>query len=1124
MFFDWLERSGRAVGLGAAVLVAWLFIGAGSAIAQQGAVAGTVTDAESFKPVAGAQVFIMGTDIGTLTGENGTYRLTGVQAGQVQVVLRLIGYRSATKTVTVQPGQTTTVDFQAAQTALRLQELVVTGVVGETPRVKLPFTVERLDPEDLPVPSADVSTLLHAKAPGVSVVQGSGQPGTAANIMLRGPTSINASGRTQGPLIVIDGVIQAEGATLADINSLDVENIEIVKGAAAASLYGSRAQNGVIQITTKRGQNQRPNTFDVMARNEVGFSDLEHEFEVSSHHPYRMNAAGTAFLTDAGIETPNFSDLSRAEFGNQLLDNEFDPSSPGNTFNSFSDNVFPTKLHDHVKEFFSPGTTFSNYVAGTGRLQETSFRISFENYREQGVISCDQCPGAVSRFNANRVSQGLNPLNPAIPEDDGYRRRNARLNVDSRLSDLLDVSVSGFYSNSIQDDAAVDSGAFFGLTFMSPGVDLTKLDEDGLPRVDIDALSQEQNPLYDLATTNNKDKRQRIMGSADLTFSPVEWFRLEGNASYDRTDFNNLNTRPKNQKTHQGGGVVGFTGGSLSKNNFFEQAINASITASVNKAFLGGDLTTRSKIRYLVEDQNFESTGVSGQKFVVGGTPNFGAIDQTTLGAGNSTREINSQGYFFITSLDYKGKYIVDGLARRDGSSLFGPDERWHWYFRGSAAWRLTQEDWFNIGAISELKFRYSYGTAGGRPNFFAQFETFGISAGQVFPINLGNRALKPEFSTEQEAGVNLVLFDKVGLDVTYAWSTTDDQLLLVPQPGFVGFSSQWQNAGQINSQTIEGSLRYAAIDKQDVGLNFRLNLDHTNQEIDRLDIPDFTQGRRFFTAEGEELGAIWGHKWATGCGELAPVGVSDCSQFQVNDDGYLVFVGQGNSYQDGISKGLWGTSGTVDGQSFNWGLPIKVFDKSRACLRKNAAEDCALTDFLPLGSTTPDLNASFSTNFRYKGLTVSTLLDATVGLDIYNGTEQWAWRDGSHRGKDIDQFGKAEGLKKPLAYYSVLYDTNDGNAQFVQNGKFLKVRELSVGYSLPQRTLQSIFGGALDRVSINVIGRNLFTFTPYTGYDPEVATFNGGNSSFGSASLSRDDAFTYPNFRTVTASVEIVF
>ena len=1127
MLFDLSGGRKRVSALAATAMSAWLFIGAAPLLAQ-GAISGTVTDAESLAPVAGAQVFVAGTVIGTLSGAEGTYRLDGVPAGEQTVTVRLIGYRELSQTVTVQSGQVATADFAVEQTALRIQDIVVTGVVGETPQVKLPFTVERLSAQDLPVPSADASTLLAGKAAGMQVVSGSGQPGQAADILLRGPTSINASGRSQAPLIVIDGVIQSEGASLSDVGALDVDHVEIVKGAAAASLYGSRAQNGVIQITTKRGTGLQTNSLNILARGEYGMGQLVGDIGLVRSHPYTMNASGSKFIDSEGNEI-DFRDLNRQGFGSAVLYNQINPGDPATPQTAFANQAFPNELLDHMDSFFDPGETMDIYGAVTGRFGESSFRVSVDQFREAGVVSCSACIDNLADLNSDRVAQGLSPFNVGLPNDEGYERQNVRLNVDTRFGDL-DIAASGFYSRADQDDKAVTTGAFSRLTFMSPAIDITTIDPtDGYPDINADPQSIEENPLYLLATNDSRDKRTRTMGSVDLNYSPtgLEWLTLEANASFDRTDFRDYTIRPKNERTAGGGGVGTFTGGSLREFNFTEEAINASVTLGASQIFMDGDLTVRAKARYLIEDQDFGSNGVFGSQFSVQDVPNFGAIIGETSG-NNQIRQIKAEGLFGIASADYRGRYIIDGLIRRDGSSLFGPDERWQTYYRGSVAWRIAQEDFWNIDAIDEFKLRFSLGTAGGRPNFYAQYETFGVSAGAIFPINLGNTALKPEFTTEREAGMNFVFFENLGLDLTYAWQETDDQLLQVPQPAFVGFSSQWQNAGEISAKTYEVSMRYAAIDTQDMGLQFRVNWDKTQQKITRLDVPPY-QWAEFYVAEGRPLGEMWGEIWASSCADMAPAGISasDCNaNFQVNDDGLLVPTG-GANFTDGFSSGLWGTQVEVptdDGSnSYHWGLPVKIRDRNPVCVEKNPADymdKCPLvSDRLPIGNTTPDFNTSFATNFRYKGLSVNALLEASVGHHIYNGTRQWSLRE--LRGEDTDQTGKPLEHNKPVGYASAIYSVNADNSWFVENGTWMKVRELSVGYTLPQSIVDDVFGGVFDRVTLNAIGRNLFTFTEYRGYDPEVGS---GGGQLGSQAIRATDSFGYPNFRTFTFSAELVF
>jgi hypothetical protein len=179
-------------------------------------------------------------------------------------------------------------------------------------------------------------------------------------------------------------------------------------------------------------------------------------------------------------------------------------------------------------------------------------------------------------------------------------------------------------------------------------------------------------------------------------------------------------------------------------------------------------------------------------------------------------------------------------------------------------------------------------------------------------------------------------------------------------------------------------------------------------------------------------------------------------------------------------------------------------------------ADGTTLSDFLRIGNTTPDFNVGFTQTVRYKNLSVYALFDAQFGGDVYNGTKQWSYRDQRHG--DNDQFGKSDANKKPTDYQRVLYNTNSASNHFVEDATYIKFRELSVRYRFNQRSLQNVFGGFLRRVTLAAVGRNLLTWTDYTGFDPEVG---GGGSN---AAIERTDQFSYPNYRTFTGSFEIEF
>lgn len=1078
---------GKFMPLAAAAALVATFSAAPMAAQQTGTVTGLVTDATSGRPLESAQVHIPALGLGVLTNPQGRYLLTQVPSGTHELRVELIGYTSVTQQVTVSAGQAASSDFQMNSTALRLQELVVTGVAGSTPRIKLPFTVERVDFTDMPVPAPSADGLIAGKVPGAKVVRGSGQPGSDGSIMLRGPTTITGS---QTPLVIVDGVIS--DGSLADVSSLDIESIELVKGAAAASLYGSRAQNGVVQITTKRGSGLSIDQSRITVRNEYGTNGLEGRTPLSQQHAYAVDGSGNILGHYPG-EDPNTTPAHpldiRSWYDSRTPGTtcapEADPTGNyctsgepllmgGTTGKSFQSNNYPSSytLYDQIDALFNPGSYYSGYVAVEGRTGSTNYRASFTHQAEAGVVEIN----------------------------DGFKLNGFRVNLDHQVLDNLNASISTYYARSRQDD--LGGNPFYNLAFQAPFADLRQraagtanqgpCGPEGCYIFRPDPKSQEENPLYRLEVIDNQDTNQRFQGSVNVTWAPLTWFELEGTFSLEQRSAFQANYAPAGLLSDQSG--VGS--GSISRTQNHSNDMNGSFTASINRSF--GDLTTRTKLRYSFEDGHNENFTASGSDFIVAGVPVIDNTQQDRRNASSSISDILAEGYFFITSFDYQGKYVGDVLVRRDGSSLFGPDERWQTYYRASAAWRMAQEDWWSIDAINEFKLRYSLGTAGGRPRFANQYETFTVGNGSIRPNALGNRFLKPELSTEQEVGLEMVLYNKISTGVTYAFSTIEDQLLNIPLPGFVGFASQWQNAGTLESTTFEAYVETAFIDTPDMTWTSRMNFDRTTQEITSLGRSAYQSGNQYIR-EGEGLGTFYGSRWASVCGELANDAQASCgSEFQVNDEGLLVWVGAGNSYQDGISKDLWGTSGSVNGVTYRWGRPIKTLSDEDG-------------DFQRMGSTTPDFNLSWGNTVRMGNLSVYALLDGEFGKDVYNQTRAYAYRDS--RSGDQDQGSKPQNLWKNLDYYQDLYNVNQASSYFVEDGTFVKLREAAITYRFATETVDRVFGGTIGGLSLNLIGRNLLTITDYQGYDPEAGSILGGTDNFG-----------YPNFRTFSASLEILF
>jgi TonB-linked SusC/RagA family outer membrane protein len=1051
------------------------------------AVRGTVTGPDG-NPVGGAQVTIVGTQRGTATATDGTFEITGLGAGERDVRVTFIGFRTETQSVTLAAGQTATVSFQLREAVLDMDAIVVTGVAGEASRRNLPFTVDRLSQAQLPVPATDAGHMLMGKVAGAMVASPSGRPGTAPSILLRGPTSINSAGRDQDPLYIVDGVILS--SSIVDIDAMDIESIEVVRGAAAASLYGSRAANGVINITTQRGQGVAQDNVRYTLRNEFGTSQLPGRFNLTDRHHFAMTDDGR--FVDTGGNACEWIHCNSIELAGQRALPGQDPDS----WNTIQDRAWPGVTYDHVDRFFEDGSFMTNYVAAAGRSGGANYHISYNRQNDGGIM----------------------------PFHKGSLRHNFRVNVDQSVRPNLTVSASAYFART---RLQLQQGNMFQLTRMPAGVDLMQPDPnvEGAIIVKPDPFNDNINPLYTMSTTQNIEQRSRYLGSINARWTPLDWFDLDTQVSYDRLDTMGQNFRPK--------GFLNINtveqGGSMSRASNYNEGINASITGTFRRTF--GDLQTTAQMRYLVEREDVTAHSLGGTDFVADGVWTLSNIPNANITGGSSLSATRADGAFFITNFLYRDRYTLNALIRQDGSSRFGPGERRHIYHRIAGAYLISEEDWFNVRGLDELNLRYSLGTAGNTPNFAAQYETYSVSAGSITPVNLGNRNLKPEQATEQEFGFDAYLAGgRLSAELTYATSEITDQLLQVPSLAFTGFQQQWQNAGTLESNTIEATLNSVILRRPNFSWNARLLFDRTRQEITRLDVPDYQTGvggqglgNVFYIREGETLGTFYGFQFAEHCGHL-PEGV-DCSQFQVNDDGFLVWVGDAGSWQngwdtyideEGQERQWWGSAAPFDirGQELLWGTPFQGEDFDRVSGER--------TTFLPLGNTTPNYTIGLSNTVTWGNFTAYGLLQSMQGFKVYNQPLQWAVFQ-NYAGI-MNEHGTPENDKKPVGYYDEIYGASGlmPSSAFVDDASFVKLRELSVRYRAGRDVLDRIPGGhAMEAITLSLVGRNLLTWTDYDGYDPDVGSAGGG---IGSAALARVDGFSYPNFRTFTLGVELNF
>ncbi|MDQ6633439.1 MAG: SusC/RagA family TonB-linked outer membrane protein [Gemmatimonadota bacterium] len=1038
------------------------------AVAQSVTFTGRVTT-QNQQPITGAAITIPEIRAGTSASQDGRYSFTVDQARlvgrTVTVAARFIGYKPQSSPVTV-TASTTRVerDFVLTRDVLSLEEVVVTGTSAATSQLKTPFTVGVVDAQQIKeVPGVSPISSLEGKIAGASVVSTSGQPGAEPAIRLRAATSL--TGR-QDPLIIVDGTITRLG--LADINSEDIERIEVVKGAAASSLYGSDAANGVLQIFTKRGANLGEGQTVFTLRNELGQSRIPHFLPAAMHHPYQIT-------TDASGQVSFVLDAN----GNRVTKEDF-----------ISDNSYPV-VYDQTDAVFRAGNFLTNYVSVGQRRGSSNLNASFQNTRDQGVLALLS----------------------------GYRRQNFRINADQALTDNIDLGVGAFYGRSVADQGE-DTGLFFGMRFLEPNVKLDSVLTSGPfinqynPAIKQPPLSGNvTNPLYVLQQRSITNDRDRFTGTFKADYRATNWLTFDGNVGYDEAGQNYKSYTPLGFANS--GGVQGK--GALYQKTNSDRSYNIGLNGTAQGSWNWIHNTT--KAAFLYEDQTNDYVSVNASALTVPRVPEFGSASTdpaNPITPGSRTETIRARNMFLVSTFDIKDRYILDGLVRRDESSLFGADARSAVYQRLSAAWRVTQD--FHLPLFDELKLRVSNGTAGLRPPFSAQYEVLAVTGGIPEKITLGNRLLKPAYSRETEIGFDASLFRNVSLEYSYSKKRTTDEIIKVPLSAATGYQTQWQNAGTLSGYSHEAALGLVLLSTQ--GRFWRVNVtaDRTRQRIDDLRVGAFLVGpsetttntQIFRIAAGEPFGVIYGSKWIQTQGQL--------------DESIR-------------SGGLTGTAADYVQNEEGYFVRKTAFHTvAEAPLKATFCDDAACTTrktVVQIGDVNPDFTMGFNTNFSWRAFSTNATLTWVKGGNIYNYTRQWPFNE--LRDAVIDQSGKPSAGtcpslatnptcpyltgRKSTQYYSAFYNNFDPNEYFVESGTYLRLRELAVNVQLPVTLAERIPAANFHSARLGIVGRNLWTKTNYSGYDPDVTGPGGGNPF-----AYRVDYFTYPAYRTFTAMLEFGF
>jgi TonB-linked SusC/RagA family outer membrane protein len=986
----------------------------GAAAQATGTITGRVTDRATQQPIGDAQILIVGTTRGARTTDSGQYRLVSVPAGSVRIRVIRLGYEAETRTLTVSGNETVTADFALGATATRLDQVVVSATGESELRRESGNNVATINTDSIPKTVVNgVSDLLSSRAANVVVTQTSGTTGGGSRIRIRGSNSLSLSNE---PLIIIDGVraiSDVSGSTidiggqnpsrLDDLNPEDIEDIEIIKGPAAAALYGTAAANGVVQITTKRGRAGKTRW--------TAYADGGSVRDVTAF-PANFGQVG---LTPSGRRTTGCT-LDAQLFGGC--------TPKADSMISFN----PLEQHGP----FVDGWRSEYGASASGGTDLVQYYLGGEFGREQGV------------YPNNEV-----------------RRRGLRANLTSQLGTKLDVGVRAGYNQARlklpqndNNDLSPIANGIFGSAEDDP-------DLHGNLFYPVEVLNQ----IY---TAQNTD---RLTLSGNGNWRPLSWLSVVGVSGVDyagRTDLQVIqpNLIPEPDRRSQGNATS-------NPYSFWTYTANVNGTASYHLSSLAA--STSIGAQYNKETVN--GTQAAGEGLAAGSS----SVAGTTFGfaATQQNSDIITLGAYLQQKLSWRDRLFLTAAVRGDDNSAFGQDFKLVYYPSASLSWVIGDEKWFpRVPGVSSLRLRTSYGQSGQRPGFrnaVSFYQAVGVrrETGDVGALelggNIGNLNLKPELSTEYEGGLDLGLMNsRVSLELTYYNKSTRDALIQRQLAPSTGAQTRFENLGEVTNKGVEGTLNALVVDldrfKWNVTVNGSLNSNRLvtlGAGVDTiflgLGAVDGNAIQRF--VEGQPTAGYW----------QRPL----LSYQDKNKDGIISPVGCGPTSADD----------TPD-------CEVKIGD--------NVAY---LGNPLPKREIT--LNSSF-TLFKY--VRVSGVVDHRGGYKLYNATEQF-------RCVIFTTCQAAYDKRTPLfdqaRRMASLLGTDAG---YVEDASFNKLREVSLTLLAPNDWAHRV---GTSNLSLTLAGRNLATWTDYTGFDPEL-NWNG-TSNFSTA-----DFLTQPPVRYFTARVSL--
>ena len=1138
------------------LLAFMLFFGLSAfAIGQTRTISGKVKSSETKEPLPGATVTVKGTTTGTLTDLNGNYKLDVPDNPETVIQISYLGMQ--TQFVTL--GSRNEISVDMAPTAQSLKTVTVSALGIKKDKDKQGSAAGSIGGSDV-IQSGEGGLIqgMTAKTSGMLINRSSGDPGAGAYIQIRGQNTI--TGSTQ-PLIVVDGVpitnssrsTGANGAfdpadqnndltggviqqsRLNDINPNDVESIEVLKGAAAAAIWGTRAANGVIVITTKSGKAniKSDKAFNVSVRSAVSID------QVNIEHP-KQSAYGQG---SGGVYNPN----SALTWGDKIADRpggeDFVIDGPGKYFDANGNDLYSAYfeaesgnnyyaipgagqvVYDANGNAYSQMTGVGSDTLHGGRRSTDVYNDANRDQVFRNGISWDNSVSLSNATEAGNFYLSFNDFNQKgiFNGNSDYRRTSVRVNAKRNISEKFSgrinstyshinsnrvqtgSNLNGLYLGYLRTPADFDNTDYLGTYQVYNGVDHTPTagSHRGYRRYLGNSAPTYNNPGWTINEQINTSVVDRFIINPELVYNFTNAWSLTYNAGIDFSSDKRITYFP-----YRSGGSE--ASGRLNDEELTESQTTQNLFLRGSR-YLNENISVSGIFGFQLNDRSFRTVGGTSAGFIVTDAPpqNFNNVTTTNKSPFNYIEKRRTAASYVVLNFDMYNQLFLEFTGRGENASTFPNSSIF--YPSASAAWQFTQLDALsNNDILSFGKLRASFGTVGieprpyitstdyvsaGSASGWGPFLDASLYGGSIYEsVIQGNPDIEPERKTEIEFGTDLRFLDnRISLSATYYTNTTEGAIFQVDVPASTGFSSKWDNAATITNNGIELDLNANILKMGDFRWDGLLIFSRNRNNVESLSgvtsvfLNGFT-GTSSRAVEGEQLGVLWGGRW---------------DRVDPEDPNSALVLDANGFPQQALEEGV-------------------------------------------LGDPNPDWRGSFGSTFSYKGLSLNVLFETAQGMDMWGGTKGVMYYFGTHEdvsnevthGTDlvtstgaiipantpfrgnVEDFGAGEVALTQSWYNGLGGGFGPVSEQFIYDASWTRLRELSLSYTINSKKFQE--KTKLNSINLGVTGRNLFVWmkTP-----PEEGGFEGNDPEMNLTGVSNGrglDYFSNPGTKSWMFSITI--